>query len=89
MFTVWSMPECPWCDKVYDLLESAGIEYEIATMPKNELKAKMRMLNVTTVPQVFDHEGYHLGGYETTKKYVETNYIIDNKEYAAVLERVI
>ena len=66
MFTVWSMDDCNWCTRVCELLADKGIPFEKVQPPLPEMKAMMRIYGFTTLPQVFNEDGSHIGGYAET-----------------------
>ena len=64
-YTVISRPNCPWCDKAMALLYEVGIEYEKVDMTMEPwVRTLILKTDITTVPQVFDHNGVHIGGHE-------------------------
>lgn len=64
-YTVISRPNCSWCDKAMDLLYEVGINYEKVDMTMEPwVRTLILKTDITTVPQVFDHNGVHIGGYE-------------------------
>lgn len=75
MFEIYGTQQCPWCDRVKDLVNSTGFEYTYTDVGESEEAQQMfRQNNYRTVPQVF-HEGEHIGGYEATNKYLKENKI--------------
>lgn len=77
MFEIYGTQQCPWCDRVKDLVNSTGFEYTYTDVGESEEAQQMfRQNNYRTVPQVF-HEGEHIGGYEATNKYLKENKIAD------------
>lgn len=79
--TLYSKPDCPWCDKAKQLLNELGFEYTELVLgehyTKDDLKAKLPFVARLTVPQVFV-DGDHIGGYEDLKAFVELNKGIDS-----------
>lgn len=64
-YTVISRPNCSWCDKAMDLLYEEGIEYQKIDIYEDMwVKSLLLSSDLTTVPQVFDHNGVLIGGYE-------------------------
>ena len=64
-YTVISRPNCSWCDKAVDLLHDTGIRYSKVDMTVEPwVRTLVLMADFTTVPQVFDHNGVHIGGHE-------------------------
>ena len=71
-YTVYSKPECPWCDRAKELILQSGNEYEEFVYGKDftreelatRLQATARLQNDRiTVPQVFLGDDY-VGTYE-------------------------
>lgn len=64
-YTVISRPECSWCDKAMDLLYEHGIDYEKVDIYDDPwVRTLLEKANLGTVPQVFNHTGVLIGGYE-------------------------
>ena len=75
MFEIYGTQQCPWCDRVKDLVNSTGFEYTYTDVGESEKAQQMfRQNNYRTVPQVF-HDGEYIGGYEATNKYLKENKI--------------
>lgn len=74
MFLVYSTPDCSYCHRAKDLLESRHQTYEVINVLESEeameLFAEWR---VKTVPQIV-HNNVHIGGYEDLAKYMEANH---------------
>ncbi len=71
MYTVISRPNCSWCDKAMDLLYDVGIEYEKVDMTREPwVRTLILKTDITTVPQVFDHNGVLIGGYEELAQHI-------------------
>jgi glutaredoxin len=81
MFTVYSKPNCTFCNQAKQLLTSMKLEYreiEIDVgqtkvlgktyVPASELKEKVP--TARTVPQIFDDEQY-VGGFTELKTYLQ------------------
>ena len=66
-WTVWTMDDCVWCERVKTLLTNKGIPFMIHNPPLVELKVRMREIGVTTLPQVFDSGDVLIGGYNATE----------------------
>ena len=66
-FTVYSKPDCPFCDKVKDYLDNNEITYDvidITVVPEG--RAKLVDAGFTTVPQVFTEGDEYFGDCGTT-----------------------
>lgn len=70
-FVVVGRSGCPWCDKVRDLLNMTPVPYTYWDISDKDdrLRAFMKDMGYTTVPQVF-FNGNWIGGYEDTEKFV-------------------
>lgn len=65
MYTVFGIEQCPSCVKAKDLLDRKKIEYSYVSLDDHpEMFENIKKLGLRTVPQVFDSEGKHIGGYE-------------------------
>lgn len=73
MFTVYSKPNCPFCDKAKALLELKGMQYQERIIdvgqPKAEGKVyvtvqelKEKVPTAKSVPQIFNGDE-HIGGF--------------------------
>lgn len=70
-YTVISRPNCSWCDKAMDLLYEEGIDYEKVDMTVDPwVRTLLLKTDLTTVPQVFDHNGTIIGGYEELAQHI-------------------
>ena len=68
--TVWSKPECPFCDMAKNLLEQQGIEYEERNLAKGWTIEQLTeaVPGAKSVPQIFIDDEY-IGTYEHLKKH--------------------
>lgn len=70
-YTVISRPNCSWCDKAMDLLYEEGIDYEkVDIYDEMWVKTLMLKADMATVPQVFDNNGFLIGGYEELTQHI-------------------
>jgi glutaredoxin 1 len=70
-FTVFGRPGCPWCDKVKELLASAGQPFDYIDLSVSPgVRAEMIAQGFKTVPQVL-HETTWVGGYEDTEVFLK------------------
>lgn len=70
-YTVISRPNCSWCDKAMDLLYETGIEYQkVDIYEEMWVKTLLLKTDLTTVPQVFDTNGFLIGGYEELEMHI-------------------
>tara|TARA_R110000737_G_scaffold302565_1_gene309699 strand:- start:700 stop:957 length:258 start_codon:yes stop_codon:yes gene_type:complete len=71
VITVYSKPNCPYCDKAKYLLKSLGLQYEEKTVTKDlsvEELYKVLDKQVRTIPQIVIDKN-HIGGYNELKEY--------------------
>lgn len=70
MFKIYGTPDCPWCDRVKELVGGNDLEYTYIDVAESEEAQKMFRTNgYRSVPQVF-YESEHIGGYEATSRYL-------------------
>lgn len=70
-YTVISRPNCLWCNKAMDLLYETGIEYQkVDIYEEMWVKTLLLKTDLTTVPQVFDTNGFLIGGYEELEMHI-------------------
>ena len=78
MFTVYSKPNCPWCDRAKALLTAKGEAYEEIILDVGQAKVegktyvsvaelKAVVPNAQSVPQIL-HDGILVGGYTDLAK---------------------
>ena len=81
MITVYSKPNCPYCDKAKYLLKSLGLQYEEKTVTKDlsveELYEALGK-QVRTIPQIVINKD-HIGGYNELKEHFINKGIINFK----------
>ncbi len=80
MITVYSKPQCPYCDKAKYLLKSLGLQYEEKVVTKDlSIDELFKVLGkqVKTIPQIV-MDDTHIGGYNELKEHFinegKTNY---------------
>ena len=74
MYVIISRDQCNFCDTAKALMKSNGInyvEYNIQTKSSKWLLYLLKRSSITTVPQIFNSEGTHIGGYTELKEYLE------------------
>jgi len=77
MITVYSKPQCPYCDKAKYLLKSLGLQYEEKVVTKDlSIDELFKVLGkqVKTIPQIV-MDDTHIGGYNELKE----NFINEGK----------
>lgn len=73
MYVVISRDKCGFCDKAKALLKEkhkSYIEYNIQTASSRWLLPLLLKADIKTVPQIFDTEGKHIGGYTELKEHL-------------------
>jgi glutaredoxin len=73
MWTLISRDQCNFCDTAKALLKESNIsytEYNIQSKSSKWVLSLLKRSSITTVPQVFDSEGKHIGGYTELKEYL-------------------
>ena len=71
MITVYSKPNCTYCEKAKYLLKTLGLEYEEKIVTKDlsiDELYKVLGKQVRTIPQIVI-DGKHIGGYNELKEY--------------------
>lgn len=68
MYTVFTQPNCPWCDKAAELLEGRGLPYQKVDITQYPfIKPLLLQAGLKTVPQIFSPYNTHIGGYEEAR----------------------
>jgi glutaredoxin len=71
MYVVLGTKQCEFCTKAKTLLQKEGIgfmSYSVDTVSSKWLLTLIRQAGMTTVPQIWDNEGHHVGGYNELKE---------------------
>lgn len=71
MYVVITRDQCNFCDQAKALLKGANlpyVEYNIQTASSKWLLYLLKRSSITTVPQIFDDKGTHIGGYTELKE---------------------
>jgi glutaredoxin len=71
MFVVVTRDQCNFCDSAKALLKGANIqytEYNIQTQSSKWILDLIKKAGYTTVPQIWDRSGNHIGGYSELKQ---------------------
>jgi glutaredoxin len=64
MYTIYTQKNCMYCTKAKALMKEHNIDFvEISLDYDSNAKALMKELGNKTVPQIFNEENIHLGGY--------------------------
>jgi glutaredoxin len=74
MITIYSRPNCKWCDQSKTLLESKGIEYNELMLDLDVTVEQLKKLvpGAKSVPQILN-DGVLIGGFTELETYLETN----------------
>ena len=71
MYVVLGTRQCEFCKKAKTLLQKEGIgfmSYSVDTVSSKWLLTLIKQAGMTTVPQIWDNEGQHVGGYKELKE---------------------
>lgn len=81
MYTVYTKPHCPYCDRAKNLLESKGIPFEIQTVGVDISvdEILLKFPSMRTVPIIIDDNGELIGGYDNLNEKVKN----DAKQFLA------
>lgn len=74
MYVIISRNQCNFCDTAKELMKAHGInyvEYNIQSTSSQWLLHLLKRSSITTVPQIFNSAGSHIGGYTELKEYLE------------------
>ena len=73
MYVIITRDQCNFCDDAKTLMKGKGIqyvEYNIQSDSSKWLLSLLKRSSITTVPQVFNDKGTHIGGYTDLKEYL-------------------
>jgi glutaredoxin len=73
MYVIITRDQCNFCDDAKALMKGKGIqyvEYNIQSDSSKWLLSLLKRSSITTVPQVFNDNGTHIGGYTDLKEYL-------------------
>lgn len=76
MYVVITRDQCNFCDQAKALLKGANlpyVEYNIQDEKSKWLLYLLKRSSITTVPQVFNEKGTHIGGYTKLKDWLESD----------------
>jgi len=74
MYTIITRDQCNFCDSAKTLLKGAGqgyTEYNVQSPSSKWLLTLIKQAGITTVPQIWDNKGNHIGGYTELKEHLE------------------
>ena len=65
MYKIYGQRVCSFCDRAKELLTSRGIPFEyIDVSGNNEALDMFKAKGLRTVPQIWNEEGTHIGGFQ-------------------------
>lgn len=69
--TIWSRPDCTYCDQAKALLQSRGVEIEERCIGQGWTREQLleQVPDARSVPQIFI-EGRHIGGFSELQRYI-------------------
>lgn len=73
MWVIVTRNQCNFCDTAKALLQGNGlpfVTYNVQEPSSKWVLTLIKQAGHTTVPQVFDPEGKHIGGYTELKEYL-------------------
>ncbi len=74
MYTIITREQCNFCDAAKAMLKGSGFpytEYNVQSQSSRWVLSLIKKANLTTVPQIFDGSGNHIGGYTELKAKLE------------------
>lgn len=74
MYVVLGTRQCEFCNKAKTLLQKEGIgfmSYSVDTVSSKWLLTLIKQAGMNTVPQIWDNEGHHVGGYKDLQEYLK------------------
>lgn len=69
MYKIYSQPSCSFCELAKILMMERGIEFEEVGLSEDKDREWFKAQGYKTVPQIFDDEGNHIGGYEELRNF--------------------
>ena len=76
MWVIITRDQCNFCDSAKSLLRGIGspyTEYNIQSSSSKWLLALLKRSSITTVPQIFNPKGEHVGGYTELKELLDAS----------------
>jgi glutaredoxin len=73
-YVVLGTTDCEFCTKAKYLLREKGVSftsYSLDTPSSRWLLTLIKKAGMTTVPQIWDNKGHHVGGYTQLKEHLE------------------
>lgn len=70
-YRIYSKSGCIFCDAAMELLKEKNLTYQEIKVKEDEEAIKLfKERHFTTVPQIFDESGNHIGGYQDLKSFL-------------------
>ena len=64
MYKIYTKVDCGYCTMAKFYMDEHNIDYEEIKIEGNaQALAHLRLNNLRTVPQIYDYDGKHIGGY--------------------------
>ena len=80
MYRIVTQNRCVYCIKAKQLMNENDIEYREHSLTGSPfLKEEMKRMGYKTVPQIWNHRGEHIGGYDDLVKYFERTILSETK----------
>lgn len=73
MYVIVTRDQCNFCDSAKVLLKGAGlyfVEYNVQSQSSKWVLDLIKKAGYTTVPQIWNQKGEHIGGYTEFKDYI-------------------
>lgn len=71
MYVILTRNQCNFCDTAKEMLKGFGVPYVEHNIQTNRwLLDLVKKAGYTTVPQIWDVEGNHIGGYTELKEHL-------------------
>jgi glutaredoxin len=77
MYVIITRNQCNFCDDAKALLKGKGysfVTYNVQEQSSKWVLTLIKQAGYTTVPQVFDPQGKHIGGYTELKEYIHDDH---------------
>jgi len=72
MYKIYSTKSCGYCTMAKKIIKNKDIEYEEIHVDEDASGlAHLRSNNLKTVPQIYDSEGNHIGGYMELREHLK------------------
>ena len=80
MYRIVTQNRCVYCIKAKQLMNENDIEYREDSLTGSPfLKEEMKRMGYKTVPQIWNHRGEYIGGYDDLVKYFERTILSETK----------